>query len=157
MDGPVDAMQFPTTRPDSYVLETPAVDPAAAAQHYATKAALETDPSDVHADLTKGVKGFVVLDARGADSFAREHVPGALTFPYRTMTTETVRTLPKDKVIVVYCSGPHCNASTKGALRLSSFGFRVKEMIGGLWGWKKEGYATETGAPMRAPTLAKPA
>lgn len=150
-------MQFATTRPESYVLEVPPANPTEAAQHFLAKLSVEADASDVHTDLSKGAKGIVLVDARGGDAFAVEHCKGAVSFPYRTMTTETTRTLPKDKVIVVYCSGTHCNASTKAAARLSSFGFKVKEMIGGLEAWKREGFPTEAGAHVKAPQpLTKP-
>ncbi len=36
-----------------------------------------------------------------------------------------------------------CNASTKGAVILSKLGFTVKELLGGLDWWKRDGYATE--------------
>jgi len=51
--------------------------------------------------------------------------------------------MPRDKVLVTYCDGIHCNASTKAAMRLAALGFRVKEMLDGLQGWKREGYPVE--------------
>ena len=42
-----------------------------------------------------------------------------------------------------YCDGIGCNASTKGALNLTRLGFRVKELLGGLDWWKRDGYPTE--------------
>jgi hypothetical protein len=33
---------------------------------------------------------------------------------------------------VVYCAGPHCNATEKAAIRLAKLGRPVKKMIGGL-------------------------
>lgn len=128
----------------SLVLETPAADPADAARHFATRLAYETDPSDVHADLAKGVQDFLVIDCRSPESFARGHLPGALNLPYRKMTGESTTHLPRDKTLVTYCTSIHCNASTKGALRLAQLGFRVKEMLGGIRGWQAEGYAVET-------------
>ncbi len=129
----------------SAVLDTPAADPDEAARHFAARLAYETDPSDVHADLGKGIRDFVVVDCRSPESYAKAHVPGALNLPYRKMTAEGVAHLPKDKLIVAYCTSVHCNASTKGALRLSRLGYRVKEMTGGIRGWQAEGYAVETG------------
>ena len=129
----------------SSVLETPAADPATAASHFAGKLAFETDPSDVHADLSKGVTGFVVVDCRSPESYARGHVAGALSLPYRTITAETAARLPKDKTIVTYCSSLTCNASTKGALRLAELGFRVKEMVGGFEAWKGKNYPMAAG------------
>ena len=50
---------------------------------------------------------------------------------------------PKDEIFVVYCWGPGCNGATKAAFKLSELGFAVKEMIGGIEYWEKEGYPTD--------------
>jgi len=138
-------MPTPSTLAPSRVLGVPAADPNVARAHFAAKLALETDPSDVYADGKSGERGFVVVDARSPQSFAAGHVPGALNLHHRLIDAATTATLPKDKVIVTYCTGPACNASTHAAAKLSALGFRVKEMIGGLEGWKDEGYPLETG------------
>lgn len=135
----------------SQVLETPAADPATAQRHFAAKLSLETDASDVHADMTSGVKGFLVLDARSPDSYAVEHVPGAISLHHRRIDAASTKAFSKDTLIVTYCAGTYCNASTKAAAKLSALGFRVKEMIGGLDGWKEEGYAVENGVPVASP------
>ena len=96
----------------SSVLEAPPATPLEAAKHFAAKLAFETDPSDVHADLGKGIRDFVVVDCRSPESFEKGHVPGAVNLPYRRMTSDGVRHLPKDKVLVTYCTSWHCNAST---------------------------------------------
>jgi len=49
----------------------------------------------------------------------------------------------KDTLFVVYCAGPHCNGAIKGAIRLARLGYRVKEMIGGITGWRDEEFAVE--------------
>jgi rhodanese-related sulfurtransferase len=127
----------------SFVLEYPPASPDAARVHYQARLAVETDPSDVHADLTRGHPGIIVLDARSAEAFAACHVPGAVSLPHRTISAETAAALPKDRVLVVYCWGPACNAATKACLKLSALGYRVKEMIGGIEYWRREGYAVE--------------
>lgn len=127
----------------SLALETPAAEPAQAAAHFAAKLAFETDPSDVKADLDKGMQDFVLVDCRSKASFDDGHIPGAVNLPYRTMDAATTAHL-RDKTLITYCTSIHCNASTKGALRLARLGFRVKEMLGGLRGWQAEGYAIET-------------
>lgn len=110
--------------------------------HFQRKLRLEVDPADVHFDLEKGVKNFVVIDTRSALDFQREHVPGAINLPYRQMNEETTKSLPRDQIIVTYCWGTACNGSTKGALALAKLGFKVKEMIGGIEGWKGDGFDT---------------
>jgi rhodanese-related sulfurtransferase len=130
------------TRTFSFVLETPAPDPDATRLHYYGKLSYETDPSDVHTDLEKGPAAFVLVDARNKVDFDERHIPGAMNVPYRTISAETTKNLSKDKPVVVYCWGPGCNAATKAAVRLAALGFRVKEMIGGIEYWQKEGYPT---------------
>ncbi|MDA5477695.1 rhodanese-like domain-containing protein, partial [Yersinia kristensenii] len=39
----------------------------------------------------------------------------------------------------IYCAGPHCNGVHRAAVKLSQCGYRVKEMIGGVTGWRDEG------------------
>jgi rhodanese-related sulfurtransferase len=135
-----------SSKPKSLVLEFPAGDSAVALSHFHAKLSFETDPSDVHADLQNGVTDFVIVDARSPENYARGHVPGAISFPHRQMNESTAAALPKDKLIVVYCDGIGCNASTKGAAKLSALGFRVKEMLGGIDWWRRDGYPVEVTA-----------
>ena len=51
-----------------------------------------------------------------------------------------------ENIIVTYCDGIGCNASTKGALNMTRLGFRVKELMGGLDWWKRDGHPTESAA-----------
>jgi len=107
--------------------------------HYKAKLAYETDAWD----LRQMEEDVVIIDARSEAAFAAEHIPGAISFPHRTMTAEGTALLRPDCLYVTYCDGIGCNASTKGALNLSRLGFRVKELIGGLDWWKRDGYETE--------------
>jgi rhodanese-related sulfurtransferase len=135
-----------TTNPNfSFVLEYPAAEPAAAERHFLSKLAVETDPADVHLDLERRHAGIVLVDTRSPDAYARCHIPGAINLPARTITAETAAALPRDKVIVAYCWGPGCNGSTKAAAKLAALGFRVKEMIGGIGYWRKEGLPVQGG------------
>jgi rhodanese-related sulfurtransferase len=111
-------------------------------KHYEGKLAYEMDPSDLFEAMNNGEK-IIPLDARRPEAFAREHIPGALNFPHRTMNADSTKDLRKDVVYVSYCDGIGCNASTKGALKLATLGFTVKELIGGIEWWKKDGYDTE--------------
>ncbi|MEJ7582845.1 MAG: rhodanese-like domain-containing protein [Acidimicrobiales bacterium] len=130
----------------SRVTSVPAADPVAAAEHFARRLAHETDPSDVQHDLAEGLGGFVVVDTRSPEAYARAHIPGAVNLPHRDMTSATVaEVLPDGAVAVTYCWGPHCNAATKGALALGRLGRPVKEMAGGIEGWEKDGYTLVAG------------
>ncbi len=131
--------------PASMVLEVEPAAPEVAHRHFAAKLSVETDPSDVHHDLEAGVTGLVVADMRSAGAFAEEHVAGAISLPYRGLDEASTAHLSRETTYVVYCWSPGCNAAAKGAARLAELGFRVKEMIGGIEYWKREGYPTATG------------
>lgn len=109
---------------------------------YMQKLHFEIDSSDLSDALTKGEK-IIVIDARSFEAFEREHIPGALSIPHRTMSDDSTAHLDKELLYVTYCDGIGCNASTKGALNLVNLGFQVKELIGGLDWWKRDGYRTE--------------
>jgi len=84
------------------------------------------------------------VDVRGGEAFDKAHVPGAISIPHRTMTTERMAQFAASTLFVVYCAGPHCNGANKAAVRLARLGYRVKEMIGGVMGWQDEGFPFET-------------
>ncbi len=125
------------------VSAVPAADPADAVAHFRALAGVETDCWDVHASLdpsTGRPRGFVLLDVRGAEAYAKGHVPGAMSLPHAEITDDALTAHPPDTLFVVYCNGPHCNGADKGALRLALLGRPVKKMIGGVEGWKDEGF-----------------
>lgn len=122
------------------VTAIPFAAPERALAHFEQRLNYETDCSDVHEAL-KGEAGFVLVDVRGPSLFAAGHVPGAVNIPHRTMTAERMAAYPKDTLFVVYCAGPHCNGANKAAVRLTQLGYYVKEMIGGVTGWRDENFA----------------
>jgi rhodanese-related sulfurtransferase len=115
----------------------------AAAEHYRNKLAYETDAWDLNESLRAGAN-VVVIDARSESAFAQEHIPGAVSFPHRTMDRDSTSNLDRNSIYVTYCDGIGCNASTKGALKLSELGFEVRELIGGIEWWKRDGYLVES-------------
>lgn len=117
----------------------------AAAQHFQTKLDFETDSWDLN-EMRRGGENVVIVDARSPGAYAEEHLPGAISMPHRGMTEQTISQLDRGALFVTYCDGVGCNASTKGALRMAELGFRVKELIGGLDWWKRDGYPVETSA-----------
>ena len=111
-------------------------------EFYKAKLEFETDSWDLSEAINSG-EAVVVVDARSKDAFDYEHIPGAISFPHRTMTAESTAQLDRSKSYVTYCDGIGCNASTKGALKLASLGFKVKELLGGLDWWHRDGYETQ--------------
>ena len=110
-------------------------------QHYMDKLAYEIDSWDLHESM-KANENVIVIDARSAEAYAIEHIPGAINVPHRTMSEETTRHIVRDALVVTYCDGIGCNASTKGALNMTKLGFKVKELMGGLDWWKRDGHPT---------------
>jgi rhodanese-related sulfurtransferase len=142
----------------SLVLETPAASPAEANAHFLAKLSVETDVADLMSDLNKGVlDDFVLLDVRDQKSFEECHIPTATHFSTRQIDSDGTKDLSKDKVIVVYCWGPACNGATKAAVKFSSLGFRVKELLGGIEYWRKEGGHVEGTLADSAPMYWHPA
>lgn len=110
-------------------------------EFYKAKLDFEIDSWDLSESLNNG-EDVVVIDARSFEAFCIEHIPSALNIPHRTMSEETTKDLDKNKLYVTYCDGIGCNGSTKGALKMAQLGFNVKELIGGLDWWVRDGYET---------------
>lgn len=110
-------------------------------KHYEDKLAYETDSWDLHLALKAG-ENVIVVDARSTEAYQAEHIPGAVNIPHREMNEETTAEINREALVVTYCDGIGCNGSTKGALKMLNLGFRVKELLGGLDWWKRDGHAT---------------
>lgn len=85
---------------------------------------------------------YFLLDVRDAESFEKEHIPGATNVPLAELTKKLAK-LPKDKTIVTYCWHHDCAAAPKAALELAQRGFKVKDLCGGIKAWKDAGFAVE--------------
>lgn len=118
-------------------------------KYYESKLAFETDSWDLKVALESG-ENVLVIDARSSEAYQKEHIPEAINIPHRSMNEEATRHLDKTALVVTYCDGIGCNASTKGALNMAKLGFRVKELIGGLDWWKRDGHKTECAGDNKA-------
>ncbi|WP_028534497.1 rhodanese-like domain-containing protein [Paludibacterium yongneupense] len=114
---------------------------------YRAKLAYEIDSADVVESQRQG-NAPVLIDGRSPAAYAAETLPGAINLP-RPFDAAIVAQLPRDRLLVAFCDGIGCNASTKTALKLAELGFDVKELMGGLDWWKRDGYAT-TATPGKA-------
>ncbi len=115
---------------------------------YENKLSYEMDPSDLY-DAFENGKEYIAIDTRQSFGYKKEHIPTAINLPHREMNEETTKHLDKSKVYICYCDGIGCNASTKGALKMTTLGFKVKELMGGIEWWKFDGYATEGMHPQK--------
>jgi len=114
-----------------------------AAAFFAARLAFQTDVADVQAAISTkpGVPGFVLIDSRSTESWDQGHIPGAIHLPTAELATAD---LDPDLPVVTYCWGPGCNGATRAALVLAERGFAVKEMIGGIEYWVREGFPVRT-------------
>jgi rhodanese-related sulfurtransferase len=129
------------------VLAVPPADPTVAAAAFAARLAVQTDVSDVHAALAAAQPsgpGFVLLDSRSAAAWRQGHIAGALHLPTPDIARRAADLLDPAVPVVTYCWGPGCNGATRAALALSLQGRAVKEMIGGIEYWIREGFPVST-------------
>ena len=121
--------------------ETIFASPDEATAHFDRLLRLETDCWDVHELLQADEPGFVLLDVRSPSTFAAGHIDRAVNFPHGRINERNLAHYPTGTRFVVYCNGPHCNGADKAALQLARLGRPVKKMIGGVEGWKDEGFS----------------
>ena len=125
----------------SMVSRPPAADSERALTHFESLLEFETDCWDVHHAMTNDRQVFVLLDVRGEKLYKKGHIKGAVSLPHARINEDTLNAYPPDTLFVVYCAGPHCNATEKAAVRLARLGRPVKKMIGGVTGWIDEGFS----------------
>jgi len=111
-------------------------------EFYRRKLNFEMDPSDLFQAINEA-QAILPIDCRQPFGFEREHIPSAINIPHMEMNEESTKKLDKTVTYACYCDGIGCNASTKGALKMSQLGFKVIELMGGIEWWKFDGYATE--------------
>lgn len=138
----------PATQAAARVTLVPPAPAEEASAHFRGRLAFEADPADVAGDLASGRAGFTLVDCRSAGNYLKAHLPGAISVPWQEITDNRVRELPEG-LLITYCWGPSCNAATKGAMLLAAHGRQVKEMIGGLEYWIREGHPTEGRRPVQ--------
>lgn len=86
----------------------------------------------------------VLVDARGHDAFASQHIPGAINIPSDDAARLATDVLARDQAIVAYCSDLDCSASPTLAGKLVDLGFSdVTDFAGGLEEWSNAGYHVE--------------
>ena len=120
----------------SLVTATEAAPSADANAFFTAKLTYEADCADVHHDIKHGNMNFVLIDVRSPEDYKRSHVPQAINIPVARITAKRMAEYAPDTLFVVYCWGPGCNGATKAAIKLSSMGYPVKEMIGGIEYWE---------------------
>jgi rhodanese-related sulfurtransferase len=103
-------------------------------------------------------KSMKIYDVRKKAEYIDEHIPGAISNPYKEKSEKTPEfdstkdRLDMDKFaqdksapIIVYCNGPRCWKSYKAAVLLKRAGYTKVHWYrnSGMPGWKSKGFPTE--------------
>ena len=100
-------------------------------------------------------KEMLIVDTMPADSFKKQHIPGAVNFeiqrPELTQMSDTMRANfekllgpNKDRTIVFYCGFTDCERSHNGGMWATKFGYKnVYRQPGGILGWVEAGYPVD--------------
>jgi rhodanese-related sulfurtransferase len=91
-------------------------------------------PEQIHAD---DWKKFYVIDARDAEQFKNDHIPGAVNIEWRKVLGQSSK-LPHDKMILLYCNSGTLSSQAAMALRVAGFD-HVRILQGGFNEWKAKG------------------
>lgn len=113
-----------------------------ASAYFRAKLRFEIDVMDVADTLAAGE--FVLIDTRRSASWEHGHIPGAMHLPTADIPLRALEIIPAGTSVVVYSWGPGCNGSTFAALALAELGYPVREMIGGIEYWARNGLPVQT-------------
>lgn len=89
-----------------------------------------------------GRKTTYLIDARIPEKFAEGHVQGAVNVDGNTVEANIpqILSIPKERVIVIYCDGGHCELSHRVADVMSRFGYGPILIYTGGWAeWTAKG------------------
>lgn len=129
----------------SSALSSPASTTATTAATVAPVAtpAPENDPkrisvADAKAAVAKGEA--VVIDVRGPDAYKIAHIKGAVEHSIGRLEGNDYKGLPKNKLIIAYCSCPAEQTSLRAVTLLEQGGFtNAKALVGGNAAWEAAG------------------
>ncbi|MDX1991417.1 MAG: rhodanese-like domain-containing protein [bacterium] len=118
--------------------EIPGYFPAEIVEQY--DAQLETvEPSEA---FVQAQNGAVILDVRGKTERQEERIPDSLFMPMGEVANR-LDELPRLQDIIVQC-GSGVRSGIIASL-LENYGFRVRNLAGGIEGWKRAGLPVENG------------
>lgn len=80
---------------------------------------------------------FMVIDARDAGQFAKNHIPGAVNMDWRRVLAERSH-IPKDRPVLIYCNTGSLSAQAGFALRVAGWD-NVRILQGGMEEWALKG------------------
>jgi len=99
-------------------------------------------PEELKKHIEERSSDIVIVDTAATLIWEEEHIPGAISFPYRANIASPVP-LPREKTLVIYCACKDHEDSSDMAKQLSLLGYqKVKVLKGGWFKWLDLGYKT---------------
>ena len=112
-------------------------------QGASTYSATDITPQEAFA-LMQSNPDVIILDVRTPESFAREHIEGAINIDYYSDTFEDeLKKLDKSKTYIAYCSCPGRGISGGAVDIMAELNFKeAYNIYDGFNSWKTEGFPT---------------
>jgi len=105
------------------------------------------------ATALKAKQKMVLLDTRVTSVWQTAHIEGSFPLPYYSDFDEVTAALPKDVMVVAYCSCPRAAAEyVIGQLRERGYR-RTAVLYEGIFGWMNQGYPVVRGEVTEAPAV----
>jgi rhodanese-related sulfurtransferase len=101
----------------------------------------QVEPAQVQTLLSQSPRPFL-LDVRNPDEYKQGHVAGAKLIPLPELSAKLSQ-IPKDQVVICVCASG--SRSSAAARQLSSQGYRVSNLRGGMSSWVRSGLPVKTG------------
>jgi rhodanese-related sulfurtransferase len=101
----------------------------------------QVEPAQVHAMMSQSPRPFL-LDVRTLGEYKQGHVSGAELLPLDELTAKKDR-IPKERDIICICESG--SRSAAAARQLSSLGYKVSNMRGGMSHWIRSGLPVKSG------------
>ncbi|MCT4560831.1 MAG: rhodanese-like domain-containing protein [Crocinitomicaceae bacterium] len=107
----------------------------------ATKMGNSSTTPIVHAKDLKGKfknQKIYFLDARETEEYQVSHIPEAIHVGYKNFSTDKVKKVPKDAIVVVYCSVGYRSGKIGEQLKKAGYS-NVYNLYGGIFEWANTG------------------
>jgi rhodanese-related sulfurtransferase len=110
-------------------------------QLFSRPAINQIEPTQVKTRLAQNPRPFL-LDVRTPGEYKQGHVSGAELIPLDELSTKKAR-IPKGRDVICICETG--SRSSVAARQLSSLGYNVSNMKGGMSRWIRDGYPVKLG------------
>jgi rhodanese-related sulfurtransferase len=85
----------------------------------------------------------LIIDTRAEAAYKESHIKGSISMPTGTIL-QHLDELPRNKMIVAYCTWPSEHTSAGAVIELNNKGItNAAALLGGLAAWKDAGYPVE--------------